>query len=176
MGQEIGIKDGVISCIGSNLSAGPFTTVIDAEGGYITPGGVDSHVHLEQHDSGDSDTWETGTRSAVCGGTTTVLAFAAQKKSEETILPLLKEYSRLAGGNTASDYGFHIILTNPTKHILDNELPGLVNRMGITSVKLYMTYDPMKLNDREILDIMTTTRRLGVTTMIHAENHDMISL
>lgn len=175
-GQEIGIKNGVIACIGSGLSAGPSTTIIDAKGGYVTPGGVDSHVHLEQHDSGDSDTWETGTRSAVCGGTTTVLAFAAQKKTEETILPLLKKYSALAGGNCASDYGFHIILTNPTKHILDNELPGLVKEMGITSVKLYMTYDPMKLNDREILDIMTTTRRLGVTTMIHAENHDMISL
>lgn len=176
VGQEIGIKNGVIVCIGSGLSAGPSTTVIDAKGGYITPGGVDSHVHLEQHDSGNSDTWETGTRSAVCGGTTTVLAFAAQQKTDKSIVPLVKSYSGLAGGNSASDYGFHIILTNPTPQILNAELPGLVKEMGITSVKLYMTYDPMKLNDREILDIMTATRNLGITTMIHAENHDMVSL
>lgn len=60
-GQEIGIKNGVIACIGTGLSAGPSTTIIDAKGGYVTPGGVDSHVYLEQHDSGDSNTWETGT-------------------------------------------------------------------------------------------------------------------
>lgn len=176
MGQEIGIANGAIACIGSGLPAGSSTTVIDAKGGYITPGGVDSHVHLEQHDLGCSDTWEAGTRSAVCGGTTTVLAFASQKKTDETILPCLKEYSSLARGNAASDYGFHLILTNPTKHILENELPGIVETMGITSVKVYMTYNAMKLNDREILDCMTTARRLGVTTMVHAENHDMISL
>lgn len=152
------------------------TTIIDAKGGYITPGGVDSHVHLEQPGSGNSDTWDTATRSAVCGGTTTVLAFAAQQKNDASIVPIVKNYFKLASGKTACDYGFHIILTNPTKQILDNELPSIVKEMGITSIKLYMTYDPMKLNDREILDIMTTTRRLGMTTMIHAENHDMISL
>lgn len=176
VGQEIGIKDGVIACIGSGLSPSPSTTVIDAKGGYITPGGVDSHVHLEQPGSGDGDTWETGTRSAVCGGTTTVLAFAMQQKSDKSIVPLVKNYSALASGNAACDYGFHIILTKPTKQILDNELPGIVKEMGITSIKLYMTYDPWQLGDREILDIMIATRKLGVTTMIHAENHDMISL
>lgn len=166
----------MITVIGSCLKPSASTTVIDAKGGYITPGGVDSHVHLEQPDSGNGDTWETGTRSAVCGGTTTVLAFAAQQKTDASIVPIVKNYSKLAGGNSACDYGFHIILTNPTKHILDNELPGIVKEMGITSIKLYMTYDPMKLNDREILNIMITTRRLGMTTMIHAENHDMIAL
>lgn len=68
-----------------------------------------------------------------------------------------------------------MILTNPTKTIVEEELPVLVEQ-GITSVKLYMTYDPIKLRDRQILDIMLATRALGMTTMIHAENSDMIDL
>lgn len=68
-----------------------------------------------------------------------------------------------------------MILTNPTKTIVEEELPLLVEQ-GITSVKLYMTYDPLKLEDRQILDVMLATRALGMTTMMHAENADMISL
>lgn len=68
-----------------------------------------------------------------------------------------------------------MILTNPTKQIVEQELPVLVEQ-GITSVKLYMTYDPLKLCDRQILDVMLATRALGMTTMVHAENSDMIGL
>jgi dihydropyrimidinase len=149
--------------------------VIDAEGAYITPGGVDSHVHLDQADQKTGDTWLTGTRSAICGGTTTVIAFAQQQRHDETVFPVINAYSKLADNKTFCDYGFHLIMTNPTKHIVDKELPTLVDQ-GITSVKIYMTYDPLRLKDREILQIMTATRRLGITTMIHAENDDMISL
>jgi dihydropyrimidinase len=176
LGQDIGIKGGVITCMGINLPAGSSTEIIDAAGGYVTPGGVDSHVHLEQWNTPTGDTWETGSRSAVCGGTTTVIAFASQNKDDESVLPIVDDYSKLANGHSSCDYAFHLILTNPTKKILDEELPGLVRNMGITSVKLYMTYDPMKLADRQILDVMVATRRLGMTTMIHAENHDMIEL
>lgn len=68
-----------------------------------------------------------------------------------------------------------MILTNPTRSIIEQELPILVEQ-GITSVKLYMTYDAMKLGDRQILEIMIATRALGMTTMMHAENADMIAL
>jgi dihydropyrimidinase len=142
----------------------------------VTPGGVDSHVHLEQANCPTGDTWETGTRSAVCGGTTTVLAFVSQARQHNSLLPLVEAYSERANGKSYCDYGFHLILTNPSMKILREELPLLVHENGITSVKLYMTYDPMKLRDREILDIMMAARKLGITTMIHAENHDMIDL
>jgi dihydropyrimidinase len=68
-----------------------------------------------------------------------------------------------------------MILTNPTKSIVEEELPTLVEQ-GITSVKLYMTYDRLKLGDRQILNVMMATRALGMTTMMHAENSDMIAL
>lgn len=88
----------------------------------------------------------------------------------------MEEYSALAHGFSYCDYSLHLILTNPTKKILKEELPLLAREQGITSVKLYMTYEVMKLRDREILDIMMAARKLGITTMIHAENHDMIDL
>jgi dihydropyrimidinase len=175
-GQDIGVRDGKIVCLGLDLPVSESTRVIDAEGGFITPGGVDSHVHLEQWNTPTGDTWPTGSRSAVCGGTTTVIAFASQNKEHQSVLPVVDEYAALAKGRSSCDYALHLIMTNPTPKIVNEELPFLVQEHGITSVKLYMTYDPMKLRDREILDIMVATRRLGMTTMIHAENHDMIEL
>ena len=158
------------------MSRGPKTQVLDAEGAYITPGGVDSHVHLAQSESPDGDNFETGTRGAVAGGTTTVLAFASQRRTDDSLFPVLEAYHGKARGQSYCDYGFHFILTNPTQHIVNEELPVLVQREGISSVKLYMTYEPMKLEDRAILDIMMAARLLGITTMIHAENSDMIAL
>lgn len=150
--------------------------MLDAQGAFITPGGIDTHVHLEQHNTPTGDTWETGTRSAICGGTTTVVAFASQKREDNSVLPVVEAYDALAKSRAYCDYSFHLILTNPTKKIIEEELPILVKEKGITSVKLYMTYDPLKLLDRDILNVLVATRKLGVTTMIHAENSDMIAL
>jgi len=104
------------------------------------------------------------------------VAFASQKREHDSVLPIVEEYGALAQGRAYCDYGYHLILTNPTKKIVEQELPILAKEKGITSVKLYMTYDPLKLADRQILDIMVATRKLGITTMVHAENHDMIAL
>ncbi|KAK9772103.1 hypothetical protein AB5N19_11725 [Seiridium cardinale] len=174
LGVEIGVVGGKISCIGTGLVVGPKTNVVDAEGAYVTPGGVDSHVHIQQDNSPTGDTWETGSRSAIAGGNTTVIAFASQKRHEESIWPALEAYHKKAKGNSFCDYGIHVILTNPTDTVLEEELPLLVEREGITSVKLYMTYEPMKLGDGDLFSIMMRARSLGITTMIHAENNDMI--
>ena len=118
---------------------------IDAQGAYITPGGIDSHVHLEQlqiapgQDTGD--TFFTGTRSAIAGGTTTIIAFANQQRHDESLLPLVGEYHRRAEARgTFTDYAFHMILTRPTAHILDVELPVLFEQ-GITSIKVCTEQD-----------------------------------
>ena len=105
-----------------------------------------------------------------------MIAFVSQARQDNSLLPLVEEYSARAKGNSHCDYGLHLILTNPTPKVLQDEIPLLSREEGITSVKLYMTYDLMKLRDREILDIMIASRKLGMTTMIHAENHDMIDL
>ncbi|KAI1625034.1 dihydropyrimidinase [Exophiala viscosa] len=174
--SDIAIKNGKILCIGSLQGLFSAQKVVDADGAYVTPGGVDTHVHLDQHINGAlGDNFENGTRSAIAGGTTSVITFAFQQKTEESVLPVVEAYHKKAAGLSYCDYSFHMILTNPTKTIVEEELPILVEQ-GITSVKLYMTYDPIKLRDRQILDIMLATRALGMTTMIHAENSDMIDL
>ncbi|KAJ6195893.1 LOW QUALITY PROTEIN: hypothetical protein J3E72DRAFT_441014 [Bipolaris maydis] len=156
-GLDIGIKDGKIAAIGHNLATGQMDAkVIDAEGAYITP---DSHTHIQQDNMPTGDTWESASRS----GTTTVLAFAGQKRHETSVLD---QYHAKANGQVYCDYGFHLV------EILQDQMSKLVNEEGITSVKLYMTYEPYKLNDGELLDVML----LGMTTMIHAENSDMIAL
>ena len=175
-GLDIGIKDGKVACVGTDLPSGVDTQVVDAEGAYVTPGGVDSHVHLHQKNSPTGDGWESGSRSAIAGGTTTILAFASQQREDTSLYPVLEDYHAKAKDLSYCDYGFHFILTNPTKEILKDELPRLARDEGITSVKLYMTYDAMKVNDREILDILFACKALGMTTMIHAESHDMIAL
>ncbi|KAK2782129.1 hypothetical protein FQN52_001063 [Onygenales sp. PD_12] len=173
--QDIAVSDGKILVLGQNLNSIFLPkSVIDAQGAYVTPGGVDSHVHLEQENAPSGDTFETGTRSAIAGGTTTILAFASQTRKDESLFPVIKNYHARAAGNSYCDYGFHLILSKPSPKAVDEELPVLV-KDGISSVKIYMTYEPLKLNDREILDVMMATRKLGMTTMVHAENSDMIN-
>jgi dihydropyrimidinase len=157
------------------LQSSPTVQVIDAQGAYVTPGGVDSHVHLAQDNAPTGDTWETGTRSAIAGGTTTVLAFASQKKSEESLLPVVEEYHQRSRGQAYCDYGFHVIVSNLTERILKEDLGQLMER-GITSLKLYMTYPLLKLGDHDIMELLIHTRSLGMTTMVHAENTDMIDV
>ncbi|KAK8109170.1 hypothetical protein PG984_014971 [Apiospora sp. TS-2023a] len=174
LGVELGVKNGKIHCLGQGLEAGPQTEVVDAQGAYITPGGVDSHVHIEQDNTPTGDTWETGSRSAIAGGNTTVIAFATQKREERSIWPALAAYHVKAKGNSYCDYGFHVILTNPSETVLEEELPRLLDE-GVSSVKLVRLADePMKLGDSDLFNIMMKTRSLGITTMIHAENTDMI--
>ncbi|KAH3663511.1 hypothetical protein OGAPHI_004912 [Ogataea philodendri] len=169
----IGLKDGVID----QISARPLTgkRVIDAEGGYVMPGGVDSHVHLSQKNTPAGDTIESGTRSATPGGTTTVIPFAVQaSKDDFDVVSVVEDYHKVADGQAYCDYGFHLIVSNPNEEMLSEQLPQLVEKEGITSVKVYTTYPRYKLSDEQLLDILLSNRKMGVTTMIHAENSDII--
>jgi dihydropyrimidinase len=95
-------------------------------------------------------------------------------KKDESIIPVIEDYHKLANGQSYCDYAFHVIITNPTPQIVEEEFPRMVDEYGITSVKLYMTYKPMRLRDYQILDVMYSARKLGITTMVHAENTDII--
>lgn len=173
LGVEIVVKAGRIFCLGISLERGPSTQVINAEGAYIAPGGVDSHVHFAQANSPTGDDWETGSRSAIAGGNTTVMAFASQEKHNLSVFP--EEYHKFAQNQSYYDYGFYLILTNPTPTIMKEEILKLIE-MGITSAKLYITYQPMKLGDADLLSVMMSARSIGFTTMVHAENIDITDL
>ncbi|MCA0255103.1 MAG: dihydropyrimidinase [Proteobacteria bacterium] len=171
---DVAIRDGRIVATGENL--GSAAKVIDASGLLVMPGGIDSHVHLAQESSPGApkmaDGFETGTRSAIAGGTTTVLSFAVQPRGaglRESVLA----YHAKAEGQAYCDYGFHLIITDPTPNVLGQELPALVDD-GYTSFKVFMTYDDMVLNDRQLLDVFDCARGCGALVMVHCEGYDAI--
>ncbi|SFC58945.1 dihydropyrimidinase [Polaromonas sp. OV174] len=170
---DIGIIDGCIAQLGLGLAPG--AREIDALGRVVTPGGVDAHCHLDQPMNEPirmADGFESGTRSAACGGTTTVIPFAAQAKGQ-SLRAAVEDYHRRADGCAHVDYAFHLIVSDPTPHVLNAELPGLI-REGYSSFKVYMTYDDLKLDDGQILDVLDIARQHGAMVMIHAENADCI--
>src|SRR5262245_29030035 len=171
---DIGVKDGRIVMLGTRLGSG--AREIDAAGRIVTPGGIDSHCHIEQKSSTGvmtADDFFTGTRSAACGGTTTIMPFAAQHRGM-SMREVVKEYHACAETKAAVDYAFHLILTDPTPQVLGQELPALIHD-GYTSFKIYTTYDALKLDDRQILDVLAVARRERALVMVHAENHDVIA-
>lgn len=103
-----------------------------------------------------------------------MIAFASQKKTETSVLPCVEKYHTRAKNQSYCDYSFHLILTNPSPEVMATEMPLLIEQ-GITSVKLYMTYEPLKLSDAQLLDVLMSARTTGFTTLVHAENSDIIS-
>jgi dihydropyrimidinase len=170
---DIGIKEGVIATLGKNLAGG--AREIDASGKLVLPGGIDSHCHIEQRSSAGvvcADDFYSATVAAAFGGTTTVIPFAAQHRGQ-SLRQVVEEYHAAAGPKAVIDYAFHLIISDPTEQILGQELPALIQD-GYTSFKVYMTYDLLQLDDRQMLDVLAVARREGALVMIHAENHDMI--
>lgn len=171
---DVGIRDGKIVALASDLSAGK--EEIDARGRLVLPGGVDAHCHFDQPTSDGSrmaDDFESGPRSAAFGGTTTVIPFACQQKGQ-SLRAAVADYHERANGKSIIDYAFHLIVTDPTKQVLGQELPALI-REGYTSFKIYTTYDDLKLTDRQIIEVLALAKREGALTMIHAENSDVIA-
>ena len=171
---DLGISEGKIQAIARNLPAGKKT--IDAKGMLVLPGGVDGHCHLDQP-TGDgsvcADDFYTGTVAAAFGGTTTVIPFACQFRGM-AMQTAVDDYHRRAQGKAVIDYAFHLIVSDPTEALLKVDLPRLIGE-GYTSFKIYMTYDDMKLNDKQIIQLLSLARKHGALAMIHAENADLIA-
>jgi len=171
--SDVGIRDGKIAALAASLDGAD--EIIDASGLYVMPGGIDSHVHLAQP-SGDgiimADDFASGTLSAAFGGNTTVLTFCMQEKGA-TLRESLKAYHAKAEGECFIDVSFHLVVTDPTSYVLGQELPALVED-GYTSIKVFMTYENLRLRDDQILDTLDSARQSGALVMVHCENEDAI--
>jgi dihydropyrimidinase len=166
---DIGVKHGRIAAIGTDLGA--TAKVLDATERLVLPGGVDSHCHMDQppwQGMTTADDFASATLSAMCGGTTTVIPFAMQMRGH-SLSDCVADYHRRARGNAHIDYAFHLIIGDPTPDVLERELPELM-AAGCTSLKLYMTYEGLRLDDDEVLRTLDAARRLGALAMVHAEN------
>ncbi|MDT0614897.1 dihydropyrimidinase [Streptomyces lancefieldiae] len=144
--------------------------VIDATGKYVVPGGVDGHTHMEMPFGGTyaADTFETGTRAAAWGGTTTIVDFAVQGVGH-SLREGLDAWHAKAEGNCAIDYGFHMIVSDVNQETL-KEMDLLVEE-GVTSFKQFMAYPGVFYSDDgQILRAMQRAAGNGGLIMMHAEN------
>ena len=162
-----------VTTAGSDLSrifAESADTVLDATGRYVLPGGIDVHTHMEMPFGGTfaSDTFETGTRAAIWGGTTSIVDFAIQARGG-SLQGGLETWRRKAEGNCATDYGFHMILADVNESSL-HEMDQLVEQ-GVTSFKLFMAYPGVFYStDGQILAAMQRAAGNGALIQMHAEN------
>jgi dihydropyrimidinase len=162
-------SDGRIVEIG-DLAPRPGEEVVDCSGCLVLPGGIESHTHFDLEVMGTvtADDFATGTRSALAGGTTTVLDFATQFHGE-SLMQGLSRWHKKARGKAVTDYGFHLAMTQWRPEFAD-EMAQIV-AAGVTSFKMYMAYrDSMMVQDDEIYAALCASSRLGATIGFHCEN------
>lgn len=170
---DVGIAAGRIASVGGQAGRGG--AEIAAQGRWVMPGGVDAHAHIEQM-SGmglwNADTFETATRSAAMGGTTSVISFAAQAKGQP-LSQTVADYAARAARGAMIDHAFHITLTDTSAPGFNADLGALI-AAGHRSIKVFTTYN-IQLSDAEILHILSLARQHGALVCVHAENDAIIA-
>lgn len=172
--SDIKIVKEVIAEIGKNLKCDNYE-VIDVSGCHIIPGGIDTHTHFDMNagSTKTADDFESGTKAAIIGGTTTVLDFA-ETSSDEDLIEGIKTYHKKADGKCSCDYGFHMTITK-----LDTDTFKFMEELiseGVTSFKMYMAYDGMKVDDGTIYKVLEKARELGCIVEFHCESGDLLDV
>lgn len=173
---DVAIANEKIAAVGMNLPAQNTTRVVDAAGKLVLPGGIDVHTHLDMPFGGttSSDNFETGTRAAAFGGTTTLIDFAIQYKGQP-LRQAFDTWMSKAAGKAVCDYAFHCIVTDISGGQL-SEMNDLV-REGVTSFKLFMAYPGVfMLDDGSIFKALQKTSKNGGMVCMHAENGSAIDV
>src|SRR6195256_5166182 len=159
-----------------DIPAANLDKVIDAAGKFVLPGGIDVHTHMDMPFGGatSADDFETGTRAAAFGGTTTIVDFAIQYRGQ-TLHDAWETWTKKAESKAVIDYGFHMIITELNDQV-EGEMDALV-RQGITSFKLFMAYPGVfMLDDASIFKALLRTGKNGGTICMHAENGGVIDV
>ena len=174
---DVLMQNGIIHAIGKDMAVGDGVKVIDASGLYVLPGGVDTHVHLQNiiGPTVTCDTFASGTRAAAFGGTTTVVDFALQT-AEDSPLEALARAQRLADPQVNIDYSLHVIVTRVDAQVLA-DVRHAMRHEGVTSFKMFMAYPGvMMADDAAIFQMLRQVGADGGMVALHAENGTVIDL
>lgn len=175
--EDVLIDGEQVAAVGSpeeiGRQAGQDAHVVDVEGCLLFPGFIDAHTHFDLHVAGTvtADDFATGTKAAVRGGTTTIVDFGTQYKGE-SLAEGLKNWHEKAEGKCSCDYSFHMSISDWNQTV-SKELDDMM-AAGITSFKLYMTYDT-QVDDKTMFEILRRLREVGGITGVHCENSGMIA-
>jgi dihydropyrimidinase len=173
---DVAIEGDQVVALGRNLPRDNAKQIIEASGKYVIPGGIDVHTHLDMPFGGttSADDFETGTRAAAFGGTTTLIDFAIQYKGQ-TLRTAFDTWMNKAASKACTDYAFHCIVTDLPDAQLQ-EMPQLV-REGVTSFKLFMAYPGVfMLDDASIFKALRSSAKTGAMVCMHAENGGAIDV
>lgn len=174
MQADLRIEDGKIAEIASGLTSQDPAACIDARGCLVFPGFIDAHTHMDM-DNGrtvTADDFASGSRAALAGGTTTFVDFSTQDKGG-SLRDALAAWHEKARGKTSCDYGFHMAITDWNAAV-KAEMPAMAEA-GVTSFKLYMAYDALRLEDDAIYDVLKTVKALGGVLGVHCENGRLVN-
>ncbi len=171
---DIYVEGETVKAIGQSLDI-KADEVIDATGKLVMPGGIDPHVHLDMPFMGtfSSDNYETGTRAALFGGTTTVIDFILQKQGN-SLQSALQEWKGRSDNNAVGDYSFHMAVTDYNEETR-KEIKHFIEEEGITSFKTFMAYKgALMIDDRQMIGLMQEVKKHGGLINVHATNGDII--
>jgi len=173
---DVLIEGETIRDVHPGIAAEPAHQVFDASGMLLLPGGIDAHTHLDMPFGGttSSDDFETGTRAAAIGGTTTIVDFAIQGRGTK-MRDALDTWWKKAEGKACIDYGLHMIVTDLPEAGLE-DMDGMV-REGVASFKLFMAYpNVLMVDDATIFRALQQTSKNGALICMHAENGSVIDV
>ena len=174
---DILLRNGKIDTIGRELQVGPDVRRVDATGLYVFPGGVDTHVHLENviGPTITCDTFASGTKAAAFGGTTTIVDFALQTDTDSPLGAIARAQNS-AEPQVHVDYSFHVIITRVDQQVLNDVRHAMLHE-GVTSFKMFMAYPGvMMADDAAIFKMLRQVGSDGGMVALHAENGTVIDL
>lgn len=170
--MDVLIENEKIVRVGENIADdGAYT--VNVRNKLLFPGFIDAHTHFDLESAGTvtADDFESGSRAALLGGTTAVIDFATQYHGE-SLNTAFKNWLGKAKGKTSCDYGFHMAISDWNNNV-SSEIQDMMN-LGVTSFKLYMTYDDMMVSDKEIYQILKRLKKAGGIAGVHCENSGII--
>ena len=168
---DVLVEGGRIAELGQNLASNG-ANVIDAKGCYVFPGFIDTHTHFDL-DTGSAitaDNFITGTKAAALGGTTAVLDFATQDR-DGSLQKALEQWHEKARGSSCN-YGFHMAVARWDESVR-HEMTAM-SEQGVTSYKVYMVYDALRVDDGQIFQALQEATRQGAMVGAHCENWDVL--